>query len=75
MGCRFWFGVLCTAVTNEILKLGMFLIVAIDTEQFPVAAIIGVVVMIVVDVMNGQFGQVLAIELPGASPAYPRVNF
>ena len=61
MGSRFCLGILCAAITHKVLILGVFLVVAIDTEQFPVAAIIGVVVMIVVDVMNGQFGQVLTI--------------
>jgi len=36
----------------------MFVIVAVDTEQFPIASIGGIVFVIVVFVMDGQLAQV-----------------
>lgn len=52
----------------------MFVIVAVKTEQFPVAAIRGVVVVVVIAVVNREFVQILAVELTRATPANPRVK-
>src|SRR6266513_5101071 len=52
----------------------VFVVVAIQTQQLPVAAIGRVVVVIVVSVVDGQFAHVGASELAGAAPADPRVD-
>lgn len=48
----------------------MLVVVAVHTEQFPVAPIRRVVMVVVVLVMNGQFAQVLAREIPPAATAH-----
>src|SRR5690606_14939332 len=62
------------AVVDEILELGVLLVVAVEAQEFPVAAVRGVVVVVVVDVVDGQFPQVGAGELPGAAGADPGVE-
>src|SRR3989442_9497201 len=52
----------------------VFVVVAVQTQQLPVAAIGRVVVVIVVSVVDGQFAHVGARELSGAAPADPRVD-
>jgi len=52
----------------------VFVVVAVQAQQFPVAAIGRVVVVIVIPVMDGQFTHVGARELAGAAPADPRVD-
>lgn len=47
----------------------------INTQQFPITAINGIIVMIVVAVMNRQLLQIFLIELSGASSAYPGIHF
>lgn len=53
----------------------MFVVVAVQAEQFPVAAVRRVVVVVVVFVMDGQFAQVHAGKAAPAAPAYPREEF
>lgn len=53
----------------------MFVFVTVQAEQFPVAAILGVVVVIMIAMMHGEFGQVAARELASAAPAYPGIQF
>jgi hypothetical protein len=53
----------------------MLVVVAVETEQLPVAAVSGVVVVIVVTMVNGQLLQILARKLAGATTTYPRVDF
>ena len=48
---------------------------AIQAQQFPVAAIRRIIVVIVVFVVNRQFAQARAGKLAVASPAYPRKQF
>jgi hypothetical protein len=52
----------------------MFLIVAINAKQLPVAAIAGIVVMVMVNMVNGQLREVIAHKLTGTSPTYPGVE-
>ena len=52
----------------------MFVVVAVKTEQFPVAAIARVIVVIVILVMHRQLAHVLPCELSGAAAADPRVD-
>ena len=47
----------------------MLVVVAVDTEKLPVAAVGRVVVMIVVPVVDRQFAKLLAFEFPDASGA------
>lgn len=44
----------------------MFVVVAVDAEQLPVAAVRRVVVVIVVLVVDGEFLHALAFKLPAA---------
>ena len=44
----------------------MFVIVAVDAEEFPITAVGRVVVVIDVLVMHGQFAQAFALELTTA---------
>src|SRR6267143_4347795 len=52
----------------------VFVVVAVQAQQLPVAAIGRVVVVIVVPVVDGQFAHVGARELAGAAPADPWVD-
>ena len=52
----------------------VFVVVAVQTQQLPVAAIRWIVVVIVVLVVNGQLANVAARELPGAATADPWVD-
>jgi hypothetical protein len=45
------------------------MIVAVEAQQFPVAAIRRVVVMIVIPVVHGQFTQFFAFEFAGTTAA------
>jgi len=47
----------------------MFVIVAIDAEQFPVAAVGRVVVVIVIKVVDRQLAQLFTFEFPDTSGA------
>ncbi len=53
---------------------GMLIVMTVDTEEFPVAAIGGIIVMIVVTVVNGQLDQILRVELARAATAYPGIH-
>jgi len=52
----------------------MFVVVTVKAQQLPVAAIKWVVVVIVVSVMNRQFGEVLKAELSRAAATDPGVE-
>ena len=52
----------------------MLVIMAIYAQVLPVAAVRGVVVMVLVFVMDGQLVQVSIGELPTAAGAYPGVD-
>ena len=53
----------------------MFVVVAVQTEQFPVAAVGWIVVMVVIPVMYGEFAQFFAAEFPAAPAADPWIHF
>ena len=53
----------------------MLVLVAVDTEQFPVTAIQRIVVVVVVLVVHRQFAQAQARKLASASPADPGKQF
>jgi len=50
----------------------MFIIMTIEAEKFPVAAVGGVVIVIVIFVMNCQFADFFSGKLAAASAAYMR---
>src|SRR5437764_517386 len=52
----------------------MFVVMAVQAQQFPVAAIRRVVVVIVVAVMNRQLAKVGVRKFPGAATADPRID-
>lgn len=52
----------------------VFIVMAVEAEQLPVAAVGRVVLVIVVAMMHGQFAQVAKGKFTGASAAYPRIN-
>ena len=52
----------------------MFVVVAVEAQEFPIAAIRRIVVVVVVAVMNCKFTKVLMGKLSRAAPADPRVN-
>ena len=52
----------------------MLVIMAVYAQVFPVAAIRGVVVMVLVFVMDGQFVQVSIGELTTAACTYPGMD-
>lgn len=52
----------------------MFVVVAVEAQQFPVAAVRRVVVVVVVAVVYRQLVQVLAVELARAAPADPWIK-
>jgi len=54
------------------LELLVFVVVAINAKQFPVAAVLRIVVVIMVLVMNGQFFQPAPFERAAASAAKVR---
>jgi len=41
-----------TAITHEIFEFGVFLIVAIETQEFPITSVRRIVIMVVVDMMH-----------------------
>ena len=52
----------------------MFVVMAIDAEQFPIAAVRWVIVMIVIAVMHGKFGEVGAGKFTLTATANPRIQ-
>ncbi len=52
----------------------MFPVVAVKTQIFPITTVSGIVVVIVVFVMNGEFVQILASKLAAATRTYPGVQ-
>jgi len=63
-------------VTTVGLNLSLVLvIVAIDTQKFPIAAVGRIVVVIVVAMVHRQFPQICHCKFTGATAANPRINF
>lgn len=53
----------------------MLIVVAIKAQQFPVATVGWVMVVVVVTMMNRQFPQIGKGEFPGAATTNPRIDF
>ncbi len=53
----------------------MLIFVAIQAQQFPIAAITGVIIVIEILMMHGQLTQPFAAELPTTSCTDPGVDF
>ena len=51
------------------------MIMAIEAEQFPVTAVWGIVVVIVIDVMDGQFADIAQGKFTHAASADPGIQF
>ena len=47
----------------------------VDAQQFPVTPIGGIIVMVVIAMMNGQFPQVFPFELARTTTANPGIHF
>ena len=56
-------------------KTLVFVVMAVDAQQFPVAAIGRVIVVVVVAVVYGEFLHIGAGEFPRTAPANPRIEF
>ena len=52
----------------------VLVVMAVQAEQFPVAAVGGIVLVVVIAVMHGQLAQVAAVELAGAAAADPGID-
>ena len=57
---------------SEFNVLEVFRVMAVDAEQFPVAAVRRVVVVVMVFMVDCQFTKIFTAELPGAAAADPR---
>jgi hypothetical protein len=53
----------------------MLVVMAVNAEQFPIAAVEGVIVVIMINVVHGEFTELFALEFPGASAANRREQF
>jgi hypothetical protein len=53
----------------------MLVLVAIDAEQFPVAAVGGIVVVIMIDMMDREFPEPLSFEFPATAAAHRGKEF
>lgn len=64
----------CRAIRRRMQITGVLLIVAIETQEFPVAAIGMIIVMIMVSVVDREFVNILVGKLPSAwaCSRYPR---
>ena len=60
---------------NGVHVAGVFVVMTVKTEVFPVAAIGRIVVVVMIFMVDGEFVQVLPGELTSSSPAYPGMNF
>jgi hypothetical protein len=52
---------------------GVFIVMTVNAQIFPVTAVGRIVVVIVVPMVNGEFVQIPTRELPTAAPAHPWV--
>jgi hypothetical protein len=52
----------------------MLIVMAVQTQKLPVAAVGRVVIMVMIAVMYGQFAQILMIELARATSTHPRIE-
>jgi len=73
-GSGFGFAARGTAGYRFIQVAGMFVVVAVETQQLPIAAVGGIVVVVVIAVVHREFVQVCAGEFAAATPADPGVE-
>ena len=74
-GRRFFFSVRCRGSRYGFIQIaGMFVVVAIEAQQLPVATVRGVVVVIVIAVMDREFVKIRAGEFAAAAPADPGIE-
>src|SRR5690606_30146669 len=66
--------VIAGTVAGRVDVTAVLVVVAVQAEQFPVAAVRRVVVVIMVPVVHSQFTQVSARELPAATAADPGIE-
>ena len=52
----------------------VLVVVAVHAQEFPIAAVRRVVVVVMVAMMDGEFSQILTGEFTRASPANPRIH-
>ncbi len=53
------------------LVTGVFIVMALDAQQFPITAVGGIVVMVMVLMVHGQLLEAFAVELTGTMAADP----
>ncbi|OGT85016.1 MAG: hypothetical protein A3H91_16250 [Gammaproteobacteria bacterium RIFCSPLOWO2_02_FULL_61_13] len=53
---------------------GMLVVVAVDAQQLPVAAVLGIVVVVMIAVMDSEFLLVLTREFAAAAGADPGIQ-
>jgi hypothetical protein len=53
----------------------VFIVMAIQAQQFPVTAIRWIIIVIVVPMMNCQLMEIFAVKLPATSAANRRIHF
>ena len=69
--CMFFWGQWLQVPAQRLKLAGVFILMTIDTQEFPVAAVFRIVFVIAVLVMNGQLAQARGRELAGAAYTEP----
>ena len=65
----------CPFIPFLIQMARVFVVVAVKAQQLPVAAVGGIVVVVVIPMVDGEFTQALAFKLPSASRTDRREDF
>lgn len=52
----------------------MFIIMAVQTQQFPVASVLGIIIVIVIAMMDRQLMEVLVVEFTATTTANPGIE-
>lgn len=63
-----------STVLGGIHVTAVFIVMAVQAKQFPVAAIRWIVVVVMIFVMHGEFCQIGVLEFAAATATYPRVE-
>lgn len=56
-------------------ELCVFIVVAIQAQQLPIATIVGIIVVVVVAMMHSKFADIFGIKFARTAAANPRVHF
>ena len=76
VGCSFDLACpLITSTPDVVFVPRVLVVVTVHTQKFPVTAIFGIVIVVVVAMMNSEFAQVLESELASTTSANPWVQF